>query len=103
MIKKFVHAFMALALAIGVGLSATAPAEAGRGGRTAAIVGGTIIGLGVLGAYAHARDRAYYRGDGCYKGPLRCERVGKRCFYNRYGDYVCRGGTERCYRPTYCD
>ncbi len=100
MLKKILGAVLALSFAIGLGAASVQPAEA-RGGRTAAIVGGTIIGLGILGAAAHARDRNYY--GGCYKGPVRCERVGKRCFYNKYGDYVCRGGAERCYRPTYCD
>jgi hypothetical protein len=100
MIRKLVHVLLALSLAIGIGAATAQPADA-RGGRTAAFVGGTILGLGIMGAYAHARDHAYY--GGCYKGPLRCERVGRRCFYNRYGDYVCRGGREHCYRETYCD
>ena len=94
------HVFIALAMAVAVSSAATQPAEA-RGGRTAAFVGGTLFGLGVLGAYAHARDRAYY--GGCYKGPPRCEWVPGPCYYNKWGDYVCRRGYERCYRPTYCD
>lgn len=100
MLRKLVQVLMALTLAVGIGAGYVQPAGA-NGGRTAAIVGGTIIGLGVLGAYAHARDRAYY--GGCYRGPTRCEWVKGPCFYNRYGDYVCRRGYERCYRPTYCD
>lgn len=101
MFRKLGHVVVALALAVAIGTASAQPVEA-RGGRTAAIIGGTIIGLGVLGALSHARDRDYYY-DGCYKGPLRCERVRGPCYYNKYGDYVCRRGHERCYRPTYCD
>ncbi len=99
MVKKLASFFLALTFVFAVGAASSQPAEA-RGGRTAAIVGGTIIGLGILGAMNSSRA-GYY--GGCYKGPVRCERGPRRCYYNKYGDYVCRRGGERCYRPTYCD
>jgi hypothetical protein len=109
MIRKLLLSVMALALVAGSALVSAQPADA-RGGRFAAGVAAGLIGLGVLGAYAHARDRDYYPyrprrvyGDGCYRGPERCYRAAERCFYNRYGDYVCRGGGLRCHRPLYCD
>lgn len=104
MFKKLMSALMAVALAIGVGFSTTQPAEARRGAGVAAGVAAGIIGLGVLGAYAHARDRAYYDGYGpaCYQGPRECRWTGRVCRYNYYGDYVCRGGHYQCYRPTIC-
>jgi len=101
MIKNVVHVLLALTLAVAIGVTTAQPADAGRGGRTAEFVGGTILGLGIAGAIAHDRDRASY--GGCYKGRLRCEWVDGPCYYNKYGDYVCRRGHERCYRPTYCD
>jgi hypothetical protein len=105
MLKRIMHALMALALIAGVTASSIGPAEAGhRGGRFAAGVAAGIIGLGLLGAYAHARDRHYYSAhDECYPGPEECGWVNRRCFYNSWGDYVCRGGRWTCWRPTYCD
>jgi len=105
MLKKFLHSLMALALIAGVSASSIQPAEAGRGGRVAAGVAAGIIGLGLLGAYGHARDRDYYyaREGGCSPGPEECGWTNRRCFENRWGDYVCRGGRWTCWRPTYCD
>ncbi len=105
MIKKFMHAMMALALVIGVTASTIQPAEAHRRGGVAAGVAAGIIGLGLLGAYAHSRDRDYYyRSHGeCYPGPEECGWTNRRCFINRWGDEVCRGGRWTCWRPTYCD
>ena len=48
-------------------------------------------------AGAYARDRDY-----CYEGRRRCEVVGQRCHYNRWGEYVCRDDV-RCWRPRHCD
>ncbi|MBS0243102.1 MAG: hypothetical protein JSS20_13060 [Proteobacteria bacterium] len=70
-----------------------------RGYGVAGAVAGTIIGLGVLGAYAASRD-GYH--DRCYPGRQRCEVVGQRCFYDRYGEYRCRDDV-RCWRPRVCD
>ena len=71
-----------------------------RGGRVAGAVAGTIIGLGILGAYAANREPGYYRS--CYPGRQVCDTVGQRCWYNRYGEYVCKDDV-RCYRPRVCD
>jgi len=100
MLKFLTNAAMAATL-LAVTTVATAPqAEAHRGGRAAGIVAGTIIGLGVLGAYAASRDHYYHRS--CYPGRQVCRVVGERCFYNRYGEYRCKEDV-RCHRPTICD
>ena len=101
MLKKIMHAGLALTLLAGTGMMTANTASADRGGRTAGIVAGSIIGLGVLGAYAASREPAYY-GRSCYPGRQRCDVVGQRCYYNRYGEYVCRDDV-RCYRPQVCD
>jgi hypothetical protein len=109
MLKKLMASLLAVTLAFGAVMTTnTAPAEAGRGGRVAAGIAAGIIGLGVLGAYANARDRGYDRGyraydEVCYKGPKECGWVGRRCFENRYGDEVCRGGRWTCWRDTVCE
>lgn len=98
MTKRIMQALMALSLAIGVVTTSYQPAEAHRGVGVGIAAG--IIGLGLLGAAASARP--YYR-EGCYRGPERCGWVDRHCFYNRYDEYVCRGGRYRCWNPTYCD
>lgn len=100
MMKSIMHAGLALSLIAGASVATAQKAEAHRGYRGAGIVAGTIIGLGVLGAYAAGRERGYYRA--CYPGRQRCEVVGQRCNYNRYGEYLCRDEV-RCYRPQICD
>lgn len=106
MLKKIMFSLMAMVMAAGVVAASIQPAEARRGGRVALGVGAAILGLGLLGAYAHGRDgyrdRYYARGE-CYPGPEECGWRDRRCFYNNYGDYVCRGGRYTCWRPTYCD
>lgn len=106
MIKKLIQSLMALTLVVGIGAASVQPAEA-RGGRAAAGIAAGIIGLGILGAYAHARDREYYREREyvreCHPGPEECGWRGRRCFTNSWGDTVCRGGRWTCWRPTYCD
>jgi hypothetical protein len=102
MLKKLIHALMGLTLAVGVAAASAQPAEAGRrAGAFAAGVAVGAIGLGLLGAAAHARGPVYY--GGCYEGPRRCEWRGRHCFENRYGEWVCRGGHYNCWRPTLCD
>jgi hypothetical protein len=103
MIRKMVQCLLALTIVLGIGATMSQPAEAGRGGRIAAGVAvGTILGLGIAGAYD---DRRYYYREGpdCYRGPRQCQSVGRSCWYNRVGEYVCRGGDYRCWRPTICD
>lgn len=102
MFKTFTSMFMAVVAMIGLSLSAVQPAEA-RDGRGLGIgIAAGIIGLGILGAAASAREGGYHR-SGCYKGREECGWSDRRCFENRYGDIVCRGGVYRCYRPTVCD
>jgi hypothetical protein len=101
MLKKIAMPLMAVLLVFGAMMASVQPAEAGRGGRVAAGVAAGIIGLGLLGAYAHARDREYTRT--CYEGPRECYWRDRHCFYNRYGDYVCRGGDRVCNRRTICE
>jgi hypothetical protein len=106
MIRQILHCVMALTLAAGMAAASFDQAEAGRGRGVAAGVAAGIIGLGILGAAAHARDRYDYEDDydgGCYRGPRRCEWENRRCFENRYGDTVCRGGDYVCRRPMICD
>ncbi len=98
MLKTITHAAIAATLLAATTVTGATNAEA-RGGRTAGVVAGTIIGLGLLGAYAHSRE--HNRGR-CYEGRRICRVVGERCHYNRYGEYVCRDKV-RCHRPTYCD
>ena len=104
MYKKLTSMVMAAVTMFGLSVAAIQPVQAG--GRNVGVgIAAGIIGLGVLGAYAHARDRDYYysRGGGCYRGPERCGWHDRHCFENRYGDTVCRGGHYSCYRPTICD
>ena len=107
MVSRITQFFLVLLIATGIGMSACDPANAGDGGRVAAGVAiGTLLGLGIAGAYDgpryYAGDRYYY-GDGCYAGPRQCDWIGRSCWYNRWGEYVCRGGDWRCWRPRICD
>lgn len=102
MLKKLMHVTAAIALLGAVAVQSTMPADAHDGRRAAGVAAGAIIGLGILGAAAAARDRDYYYRDTCYEGPRRCEVVGERCFYNRYGEYRCKDDV-RCWRPRVCD
>lgn len=111
MMKKIVSMLAAIAMLAGVLAVTTDEAQArGRGGNVAAGVAiGTILGLGIAGAYAGDRyyrsGPAYYADTppGCYRGPRECGWSGRRCWIDRYGDQVCRGGEWRCWRPTICD
>jgi hypothetical protein len=106
MIRQILHCVMALMLAAGMAAVSGQHAEAGGRGIAAGVAAG-IIGLGILGAAAHARDGYDYEDDydggGCYRGPRRCEWENRHCFENRYGDTVCRGGDYVCHRPLICD
>jgi hypothetical protein len=103
MLKRFAQTLAVAALALGVAAASwSEPAAAGRGGAVAAGVAvGTVLGLGIAGAYAG--PRYYSVGPGCYRGPRQCDYVGRSCWHNRFGEYVCRGGEYRCWRPTICD
>src|SRR5689334_3613098 len=101
--KTIVQTSAVAALVMAVGAASwSAPAAADRGGAVAAgVVAGTVLGLGIAGAYAG--PRYYAVGPGCYRGPRQCDYVGRSCWYNRFGEYICRGGEYRCWRPTVCD
>jgi hypothetical protein len=102
MLRKLIFSLMALTVAVGVVVAGSEPAEARRGGVVAgALVGGLVAGALIAGA--SRPSYAYSYGPACYAGPRRCEWAGRHCFYNRWGDYVCRGGEYRCWRPTICD
>ena len=101
MLKKIAHVAAALALVLGIAAASSQPAEAHRRGLGAGLAIGAIIGLGIAGAYAG--PRYYDDGPVCYRGPRQCEYVGRSCWFNSYGERVCRGGEYRCWRPTYCD
>jgi hypothetical protein len=111
MIKQILHSLMALVLAAGIAGASVQEAQAGRGRGVAAGVAAGIIGLGILGAAASARGRGGYGYDdydygpepACYRGPRECGWENRRCFENRYGDVVCRGGDYVCTRPLICD
>jgi hypothetical protein len=104
MMKTFLQSAAALALVGGIFAATTQPADAGcrgcGGGFVAGAAVGTILGLGIAGAYAGPR---YYAGPGCYPGPRQCGYVGRSCWFNRWGERVCGGGEYRCWRPTVCD
>ena len=107
MFRKILHPFLALTLAAGLATASVQQAEAGHGHGVGLGIAAGIIGLGILGAAASARGRGYdyddYDRGGCYRGPRRCEWENRRCFENRYGDLVCRGGDYICHRPLICD
>jgi hypothetical protein len=102
MLKKILHSALAAGMALTVVVAATQPAEAHRRGFGPGLAVGALLGLGIAGAYAGPR---YYYDDGpaCYRGPRQCEHVGRSCWYNSWGERVCRGGEYRCWRPTVCD
>jgi hypothetical protein len=107
MSKKIMHALLALTIVVGIGAALAQPADAHRrgGGIAAGVAVGTLLGLGIAGAYAgprYYRGPAYYEGE-CYPGPRQCGHVGRRCWRDGYGELVCRGGEWRCWRPTICD
>ena len=103
MLNKITSISMAAVLAIGAVAASYEPAAArGRGVGVGVGVAAGIIGLGILGAAA-ANSRPYgYYGGGCYPGPRQCDWVGRRCWYDRFGEYQCGGGAYRCWRPTVC-
>lgn len=108
LLKMIMSPLLVLTLALGSVATTYEPAEARRRGLGVGIAAG-IIGLGVLGAYAHGRDRHdnRYRSDyddqECYKGPEECGWVNRRCFENSWGERVCRGGRWTCWRDTICE
>jgi hypothetical protein len=111
MLKKLMTMVMALSVVTGVTITSTTQAEArhGRGSGFGIGLATGIIGLGILGAAANARGYPYrsysHYDDGpeCYRGRRECHWSGRRCFENRWGDTVCRGGRYICERPLICE
>lgn len=105
MLSKFTNALMALVMAFGFMASTAHDAEARRGHGIGLGIAAGIIGLGIGASIAHARPRYYsrYDDDACYYGRRECHWVGRRCFENRWGDVVCRGGRHVCERPLICE
>jgi hypothetical protein len=102
--KKIMQSAAALALVAGIFAATAQDAEARRGrGIGAGIFIGTLFGLGIAGAYGAPRYYDDDDGPSCYRGPRQCDYVGRSCWYNRYGERVCREGQYRCWRPTVCD
>jgi hypothetical protein len=102
MIRTLFAPALAAVMVVGGITAASKPAEANRNGRVAAGVAAGIIGLGILGAYANARGGGGY--GRCYEVGGGCHWREGNCFYNRYGDYVCRRGYQVCEpRRTVCD
>ena len=105
MTRVITRTLLALTVLFGLEAAASRPAEAGRGGGVAVgVAAGTLLGLGIAGAYAGPRyyGLAYY-GPGCYAGPRQCGWAGRSCWRNPYGETVCHGGEWRCWRPTVCN
>jgi len=107
MLKKILHLVLALTLALGVIAASMQPAEAHRRGGVAVGIGLGLLGLGLLATQGYARGPGYYGyapgPAGCYPGPRQCGYTGRHCFNDYYGNYVCRGGQYRCWRPTICE
>jgi hypothetical protein len=109
MIRKLTHVLMALTMAFGLAISSAPQAEAGHGRGLGIGLAAGIIGLGILGASANARGyghrsySSYDDGGECYRGPRECHWAGRRCFENRWGDTVCRGGRYVCERALICE
>ncbi len=109
MFKKITHALMALTMALGFAVSSAPQAEARYGRGVGVGIAAGIIGLGILGAaanagpYRHRYYSAYDEGRECYRGPRECHWTGRRCFENRWGDTVCRGGRYLCESPLVCE
>ena len=105
--KTITHALLALSLAVAVGATSVGSVDAhGRGNVAAGVAVGTLLGLGIAGAYAGPRYYGYgpaYHGPGCYPGPRQCGWAGRRCWRDAYGEPICRGGEWRCWRPAICD
>lgn len=97
--SKVAVGLLAVSTAAAALSGATVPAEAKNGRNVAIGVAAGLVTLGVIAGAANAGSRrsCYTVGGGCHW------REGK-CFYNRYGDYVCRQGYQVCEpRRTVCD
>jgi hypothetical protein len=97
--KTVLKSLLVLGLAAGISAATLQEAQAHRRGHGVGLgVAGAVIGLGLLGAYS-SRGHAYSRA--CYEKEY-CNNVGRRCWENRYGETVCRGGEVVCRVRTVC-
>lgn len=98
--KTMLKSLLVLGLAAGISTASLQDAQAHyrRGYGVGAGVAAGIIGLGLLGAYS---SRGYAYSPACYQREV-CGNVGRRCWENRYGETVCRGGEYRCSLRTVC-
>jgi hypothetical protein len=123
MLKKLMQSAVALLLVLGIVAASSQDAQARRRGSdvAAGIIIGTFLGLGLSGAYAElppyyeddydgpppryygGPPPRHYEGPACYPGPRRCGYVDRKCWHNKYGERVCRGGKYRCWRERICD
>ena len=83
MLKKIMHGAVALALVIGIAAASAQPAEAQRRGIGAGLAIGTILGLGIAGAYVTPPPRRLRPGS--LSRPRQCDYVGRSCWYNSGG------------------
>jgi hypothetical protein len=109
MLTKVARPTLALTASLALVLAVANPAHAGGRGVAAGIAVGTLLGLGIAGAYAAPYGPAYYGAPvyydapGCYPGPRQCAWTARHCWYSRWGEYICRGGEWRCWRASICD
>jgi uncharacterized membrane protein len=107
MMKQITQVGLAVALAFGALATSPQPAEARRGGYIAGGIAAGVIAGAILGssarAYAGPGYYSYSAGPGCYRGPRECGYTSQRCYTNRFGDDVCRGGNYVCTRRVICD
>lgn len=99
MLKKLSTIAAFLALAASLTLSSFSAAEA-RYRHRGAVIGGAALGLFALGAMS---AQAGYDRERCYRGPRECHWVRGACYRDRFGDYECDEGHEKCVRPLLCD
>jgi hypothetical protein len=111
MLTKVARPALALTASLALVLAVANPAHAGGRGVAAGIAVGTLLGLGIAGAYAapyyngpaYYGAPVYYDAPGCYPGPRQCAWTPRHCWYGRWGEYICRGGEWRCWRASICD
>ena len=104
--KTMLKSLLVLGVAAGISTATLQDAQAQHrhghghgGGGVAAGVAAGIIGLGLLGAYS---SRGYASTRSCYEKE-HCDNVGRRCWENRYGETVWKGGEYRCWTKTSCN
>ena len=104
MLKTVTQIGLAAVIAVGAIAASPQPAEARRGGLIDGGIAAGLVAGAIIGSRAYAAPGYYsYSSNGCYRGPRQCGYTSQRCYVNRYGDEVCRGGSYVCSRPVVCD